>query len=1000
MANKIGDLLIRIGYSFDSASLKKAQAELKKSGKDLSDVGQSISIGLSAPLAAFGIAAIKAAGDIEGLSLAMKSTFANAGRSAEEAAAEVRALQEAAKAPGLEFEQAVRASIRLQSVGFTAEEARVTIQELANAIASTGGSAENLTSVTQQFAQMSAKGTILQEDLTIIKDNLPSINGLMQKAFGTTTAEGLRNLGVTGKQFIEEMTKGMAGLARVEGGISNSIVNAGSALTQFLAGIGEEINKTFNLSEKSNQFADYLKGLGDTFRNLSDNTKQWIVKIGLFLTALGPAIAIMGAIKLATGQVVGVITSVISPLKAFSAGYIRVANAAKLAAAEEILATKAVEAAKASTATANLIFEQATTVKQKATAATKLMKAQEVEAAAASRLLAAQTQVTTAATATSGNVFSVAAAKIAGGFRAMSAASKAFVVIGLAVLIYEIAKAVYEWSNQLSDAEQAQQNVNDAMKEAETSISAEKVAVSSLIAVINSETSSKEAKLKAIEDLRKINPQYFGDLTLENASVQKLTGSYDAYIANILKAARAKKAQEALVKLDQEEVDLLNQQAKAEEKMNKLRADGGAVNFVKEYIASYDYTGPVDALKRIKIEREKLNAEVKKGYDEEIANAGAAAAAQAKYDAETTTGEAAKAAASAANLSRSAASAAAIKVESEQASVLADNLKRVNDEAAYQQATGIQDIGEQVKIAEDNIRNLINAGFDPLGKEVLAAKEAFRLLQVQMLSMSSFEIEGTKLINDLQNLKNAGVDPTTEAYKEAEAAVRSFFNAANNPISLMPVAAPTAAGGGQAPQTIGRIITAEEIEMMRQMAEETQNAANQTTLLNTAAEGIASLGDSIAAGLSAGKDGFKEFARSATDAIAQVISALIKLAVANAITATLKVGAVLGPIGLALAGAAGIAAGALFKSLVGKAKFAKGTRNAPGGLAMVGETGPELVNLPRHSQVYTANQTKNMLNGNNETGFGSMALSGEFIVRGSDLVLALDRVNQKQNRSR
>jgi tape measure domain-containing protein len=1000
MANKIGDLLIRIGYSFDSASLKKAQAELKKSGKDLSDIGQSISIGLSAPLAAFGIAAIKAAGDIEGLSLAMKSTFANAGRSAEEAAAEVRALQEAAKAPGLEFEQAVRASIRLQSVGFTAEEARVTIQELANAIASTGGSAENLTSVTQQFAQMSAKGTILQEDLSIIKENLPSISGLMQKAFGTTTAEGLRNLGVTGKQFIEEMTKGMAGLTRVEGGISNSIVNAGSALTQFLAGIGEEINKTFNLSEKSNQFADYLKGLGDTFRNLSDNTKQWIVKIGLFLTALGPAIAIMGAIKLATGQVVGVITSVIAPLKAFSAGYIRVANAAKLAAAEEVLATKAVEAAKASTATANLIFEQATTVKQKATAATKLMKAQEVEAAAASRLLAAQTQVTTAATATSGNVFSVAAAKIAGGFRAMSAASKAFVVIGLAILIYEIAKAVYEWSNQLSDAEQAQQNVNDAMKEAETSISAEKVAVTSLIAVINSETSSKEAKLKAIEDLRKIAPQYYGDLTLEKATIEDLNKRYDAYIDNILKAARAKKAQEALVKLDQEEVDLLNQQAKAEEKMNKLRADGGAINFVKEYIASYDYTGPVDALKRIKIEREKLTAEVKRGYDEEMANAGAAAAAQTKYDAEMAASQSAKASASAANLNRSAASAAAIKIESEQAKVLADNLKRVNDEAAYQQATGIQDIGEQVKIAEDNIRNLINAGFDPLGKEVLAAKEAFRLLQVQMLSMSSFEIEGTKLINDLQNLKNTGVDPTTEAYKEAEAAVRSFFNAANNPITLIPVAAPTAAGGGQVPPTVGRIITAEEIEMMRQMAEETQKAATQTTLLNTAAEGIASLGDSIAAGLSAGKDGFKEFARSATDAIAQVISALIKLAVANAITATLKVGAVLGPIGLALAGAAGIAAGALFKSLVGKAKFAKGTRNAPGGLAMVGETGPELVNLPRHSQVYTANQTKNMLNGNNETGFGGMALSGEFVVRGSDLVLALDRVNQKQNRAR
>ena len=444
---------------------------------------------------------------------------------------------------------------------------------------------------------------------------------------------------------------------------------------------------------------------------------------------------------------------------------------------------------------------------------------------------------------------------------------------------------------------------------------------------------------------------------------------------------------------------LLDKQAKAEERMNKLRAEGGAVNFVKEYIASYDYTGPVDALKRIKIEREKLTAVVKSGFEEETKNAAAAQAAQAKYNAETEAAALRKTAASQVSVSASASATESIKMEAEQSKVLAENLKLVNDEANKQSSSGIKDIGEKVKIAEDNIRRLIGAGFDPLGKEITSAKESFTALNREMLSMSSFETEGQTLINNLQALKNAGVDPTTEAYKEAEAAARAFFQAASQPIKTIPVAAPTAAGGGPAPPTIGRIITKEEIEMMKQMAEETQKAATQTTLLNTAADGIASLGDSIAAGLSAGKDGFKEFAKGAMDAISQVISALIKLAVANAITATLKVGAVLGPVGIALAGAAGIAAGALFKSLVGKAKFAKGTKDAPGGLSLVGELGPELVNLPRHSQVYTANQTQKMLNGNTVQQ-NVTSLSGEFVVRGSDLVLALDRINQKQNRAR
>jgi tape measure domain-containing protein len=43
--------------------------------------------------------------------------------------------------------------------------------------------------------------------------------------------------------------------------------------------------------------------------------------------------------------------------------------------------------------------------------------------------------------------------------------------------------------------------------------------------------------------------------------------------------------------------------------------------------------------------------------------------------------------------------------------------------------------------------------------------------------------------------------------------------------------------------------------------------------------------------------------------------------------------------------------------------FANGTPSAPGGLALVGERGPELVNLPRGSRVHTAQETSRMLGG-------------------------------------
>jgi hypothetical protein len=51
--------------------------------------------------------------------------------------------------------------------------------------------------------------------------------------------------------------------------------------------------------------------------------------------------------------------------------------------------------------------------------------------------------------------------------------------------------------------------------------------------------------------------------------------------------------------------------------------------------------------------------------------------------------------------------------------------------------------------------------------------------------------------------------------------------------------------------------------------------------------------------------------------------------------------------------------------------FANGTNSAPGGMALVGERGPELVNLPRGSQVNTAQETKALLGG----GGGSVSIS-------------------------
>ena len=80
------------------------------------------------------------------------------------------------------------------------------------------------------------------------------------------------------------------------------------------------------------------------------------------------------------------------------------------------------------------------------------------------------------------------------------------------------------------------------------------------------------------------------------------------------------------------------------------------------------------------------------------------------------------------------------------------------------------------------------------------------------------------------------------------------------------------------------------------------------------------------------------------------------------------------------AGVALVTLGSLIKSsLSSQNRFAVGTRNAPGGLALVGERGPEMINLPRGSQVIPAAQTSNMLGGVG----GGIEIYG--ILRGQDI---------------
>lgn len=298
--------------------MQKATDGLSAFGNKAQSIGGLLTANITGPFAAIAALGLKAAGDYENLRNAITTTMTDAGRTTKEAMDEVEQLRKAALAPGLDFEQAVRASIRLQNVGFKAEEARKIVQELANAITMSGGTADDLDGVTKQFSQMISKGRVLQEDLSIIAERMPKVAELSKKAFGTFNAEGLRDKGIDAQMFVAGITKEMEKLTRVQGGISNSIVNAGTAVKQFLGVIGEEINKAFDVGKRSEQFAAWLGRTSEGLSKMSEPTKQWVLGLGLVLAATGPVIKIVGLLSSALGTMVSVVGATITGVKSLA----------------------------------------------------------------------------------------------------------------------------------------------------------------------------------------------------------------------------------------------------------------------------------------------------------------------------------------------------------------------------------------------------------------------------------------------------------------------------------------------------------------------------------------------------------------------------------------------------------------------------------------------------------------------------------------------------------
>jgi tape measure domain-containing protein len=300
-------LIIGANASQFIGELKKAENEFKSFGSKLQSVGGTLTRSLTLPLVAIGTGAVASAAKMDSLKRGLTSVAG----SVEEAEKQLTRLKEVAKLPGLGFEEAVQGSINLQAAGFSSEQAEKSLKAFGNALATVGKGKADLDGVILALGQIASKGKISAEEINQIAERVPQIRNVMKSAFGTADAQSLQKLGIDAQTFVAKVTDELNKLPTVTGGLQNSFENFGDSVKSSLAGLGDEVSKNLNIEGVLNSLSDKLQAVTNWFKNLSPETKKFVIVASSIAAAIGPLLTGFGFF---TSKILPLMTSGLSSL--------------------------------------------------------------------------------------------------------------------------------------------------------------------------------------------------------------------------------------------------------------------------------------------------------------------------------------------------------------------------------------------------------------------------------------------------------------------------------------------------------------------------------------------------------------------------------------------------------------------------------------------------------------------------------------------------------------
>jgi len=481
-------LNVVIGANIESLQkeLAKVEKSLQRFGRKMQQIGTDLTQTLTVPIAGLGAASLKAFSDIERLE---KGLIALMG-SSEAAKAEMVKLREVAKLPGLGFEEAIKGSVSLQAVGFSADKARETLLAFGKAVAVSGGTREDFNEVIYQLAQMNSKGKILAEDFKVLQSRIPILGTLLQDAFGTRNIAAIRDSGVGAAEFtqgiIDAANKSKV-LANVTGGLGNAFENFKDSAKIAFATLGQSLATAFDAQNLLDKLAKSIQGTADWFSKLSPATQKFIAFAGLAVATVGPLLLIFGKL--------------ISLAQLAVLGFNTIVGAGK-----------------------NLV----------------------------GFFLLLPGRIATAVTAMGAFIGS------------LTAVQAALLGAGIGIALLALAAAYNAIQKSAEKAGATQKALADIQSQAIQQTAQEVGVVRRLVDTAKDENETKENRIKALNELKRISPEYFGGLDVEKVKTADLISISDKYAQSLINRAKAQLLATKIAEIDAQLIDSQKQGQEAQ----------------------------------------------------------------------------------------------------------------------------------------------------------------------------------------------------------------------------------------------------------------------------------------------------------------------------------------------------------------------------------------------------------------------------------------------------